>query len=79
MNNDTASFFQTPIGESDPLVASALQGEKQRQQTQMEMIASENIVSRAVLDALGHEITNKTLEGYPTKRFHGGGEFCGHH
>lgn len=49
--------------------------EKTRQQDQIELIASENIVSRAVLDALGHEMTNKTLEGYPGKRFHGGGKF----
>ncbi len=61
--------------DSDPLVAEALANEKHRQQTQIELIASENIVSRAVLEALGHEMTNKTLEGYPGKRFHGGGQF----
>ncbi len=61
--------------ENDPLVAQALADEKQRQQTQIELIASENIVSPAVREALGHEMTNKTLEGYPGKRFHGGGQF----
>ena len=65
----------TCLAESDPLVAEALAGEKRRQQEQIELIASENIVSWAVMEALGHEITNKTLEGYPGKRFHGGGEF----
>jgi len=61
--------------ESDPLIANALASEKQRQQDQIELIASENIVSPAVRAALGHEMSNKTLEGYPGKRFHGGGEF----
>ena len=70
-----SDFFETPLLDSDPLVGDALQAELQRQQTQIELIASENIVSRAVLDALGHPITNKTLEGYPGNRFHGGGEF----
>ncbi|MEP1208827.1 MAG: serine hydroxymethyltransferase [Rhizobiaceae bacterium] len=60
---------------SDPLIAKALTGEKQRQQDQIELIASENIVSRRVLEALGHEINNKTLEGYPGHRFHGGGQY----
>ena len=59
----------------DPLIATALADEKARQQSQIELIASENIVSRAVLEALGHEMTNKTLEGYPGNRFHGGGQF----
>ncbi|NNE22399.1 MAG: serine hydroxymethyltransferase [Rhizobiales bacterium] len=59
----------------DPLIANALASEKQRQQDQIELIASENIVSPAVRAALGHEMSNKTLEGYPGKRFHGGGEF----
>jgi len=59
----------------DPLIAQALADEQDRQKNQIELIASENIVSRAVLDALGHEMTNKTLEGYPGNRFHGGGRF----
>jgi glycine hydroxymethyltransferase len=70
---ESMKHFKAPLAESDPLIAEALGDEKTRQQTQIELIASENIVSRAVLDALGHEITNKTLEGYPGQRFHGGG------
>jgi glycine hydroxymethyltransferase len=66
--------FNSPISEVDPLIANALSHEAQRQRDQIELIASENIVSRAVLDALGHVVTNKTLEGYPGHRFHGGGE-----
>lgn len=66
--------FTNSITQTDPVVAKALQGESRRQQDQIELIASENIVSRAVLDALGHEMTNKTLEGYPGARFHGGGQ-----
>ena len=61
--------------ESDPIIATALVDEKNRQQHQIELIASENIVSQGVLEALGHEMTNKTLEGYPGNRFHGGGQF----
>lgn len=67
--------FAAPVAQSDPLIAAALRDERGRQQRQIELIASENIVSRAVLDALGHEMTNKTLEGYPGNRFHGGGRF----
>ena len=67
--------MNTDLATSDPLIAEALANEKLRQQTQIELIASENIVSPAVRHALGHEMTNKTLEGYPGKRFHGGGEF----
>jgi glycine hydroxymethyltransferase len=69
-----AEFFSRPIGEADGLVAAALDAETERQSGQIELIASENLVSRAVLDAMGHIIANKTLEGYPGNRFHGGGE-----
>ena len=68
--------FNAPLHSRDPLVARALEREKHRQQSQIELIASENTVSRAVLDALGSEITNKTVEGYPGGRFHGGAEFA---
>ena len=68
--------FEAHLTETDPLIAAALSDEKIRQQHEIELIASENIVSRAVLDALGHEMTNKTLEGYPGARFHGGGRFA---
>ena len=70
-----SDFFSGQLSQNDTLISDALDGELDRQQNQIELIASENIVSRAVLDALGHVITNKTLEGYPGKRFHGGGEF----
>ena len=70
-----SEFFQKGVAFTDPLIGDALAGELHRQQTQIELIASENIVSQAVLDALAHPITNKTLEGYPGHRFHGGGEF----
>jgi len=75
MTVHTKNHFNASVAERDPLIAQALDGERKRQQSQIELIASENIVSRAVLDALGHEMTNKTLEGYPGNRFHGGGEF----
>ena len=67
-------FLRSAV-QADPLIAQALADEQDRQKNQIELIASENIVSRAVLDALGHEMTNKTLEGYPGNRFHGGGRF----
>ncbi len=70
----SAEFFSAPIGATDPVVAEALDAETVRQAGQIELIASENLVSRAVLDAMGHIIANKTLEGYPGNRFHGGGE-----
>jgi len=70
-----AAHCDLRLSDSDPLVSEALAGEKRRQQSSIELIASENIVSRAVLEALGHEMTNKTLEGYPGNRFHGGGQF----
>jgi len=70
-----SDFFHDGVAVTDPLVSDALENELHRQQTQIELIASENIVSRAVLDALAHPITNKTLEGYPGSRFHGGGAF----
>ena len=63
------------LSATDPLIANALADEVVRQQSHIELTASENIVSRAVLDALGHGMTNKTLEGYPGARFHGGGRY----
>lgn len=75
MTEQTLAYFNARVHERDPLIALALDNERKRQQDQIELIASENIVSRAVLDALGHEMTNKTLEGYPGNRFHGGGQF----
>ena len=70
-----STHFDSGITAVDPLVAKALEQENQRQADQIELIASENIVSRAVLETLGHAMTNKTLEGYPGNRFHGGGQY----
>jgi glycine hydroxymethyltransferase len=70
-----AGHFHRAIESSDPDLAEVLINESRRQQNQIELIASENLVSRAVLDALGSRLTNKTVEGYPGKRFHGGAEF----
>ena len=69
-------FFQAALAQSDPNIAQALQGELKRQQEQIELIASENIVSRAVLEAQGSHFTNKYAEGYPGKRYYGGCEFA---
>ena len=62
------------LADTDPAVGEALDAELCRQASQIELIASENVMSAAVREALGHPIGNKTLEGYPGKRFHGGGE-----
>ncbi len=67
-------FFSEPLADSDPELDAAIQGELKRQQDQIELIASENIVSRAVLDAQGGVMTNKYAEGYPGRRYYGG---CG--
>src|SRR3954452_11368841 len=71
----SASPFSTPLAAADPEVAAAIDGELRRQQSQIELIASENIVSRAVLDAQGSVLTNKYAEGYPGRRYYGGCEF----
>lgn len=72
----TTAFFRTHLATRDPLIFDALEAEKKRQQGQIELIASENSVSLASLDALGSVITNKTVEGYPGNRFHGGADFA---
>ncbi len=69
---DTADFFGKGVGQTDPDVAAVLGGELKRQQDQIELIASENIVSKAVLEAQGSVLTNKYAEGYPGKRYYGG-------
>ncbi|MDN6813165.1 MAG: serine hydroxymethyltransferase, partial [Corynebacterium variabile] len=63
-----------PLGELDPEVASAIAGELSRQRDTLEMIASENFVPRAVLQAQGSVLTNKYAEGYPGRRYYGGCE-----
>ena len=67
-------FFDASLGDVDTEVEAALRGELMRQQDQIELIASENIVSRAVLEASGSVLTNKYAEGYPGRRYYGG---CG--
>lgn len=69
-----SSFWQDHVASVDPELAAALSGELKRQQNQIELIASENIVSRAVLEAQGSVLTNKYAEGYPDKRYYGGCE-----
>jgi glycine hydroxymethyltransferase len=67
--------FQTaPLGDVDPEIAAVLDGELRRQQGTLEMIASENFVPQAVLDAAGSVLTNKYAEGYPGRRYYGGCE-----
>jgi glycine hydroxymethyltransferase len=66
------AFFHRPLSESDPAVMAAAGAELARQRDQIEMIASENIVSQAVLQAQGSVLTNKYAEGYPGKRYYGG-------
>ena len=70
-----SGFFSAPIAESDPELTIAMRGELSRQQDQIELIASENIVSQAVLEASGSILTNKYAEGYPGRRYYGGCEF----
>src|ERR1051326_3743822 len=64
-----------PIERSDPEVWQAIQGERKRQQDGLEMIASENFTSPAVMAAQGSVLTNKYAEGYPGRRYYGGCEF----
>jgi glycine hydroxymethyltransferase len=68
-------FFSATLGESDPEIADAIGLELGRQRDEIELIASENIVSRAVLEAQGSVLTNKYAEGLPGKRYYGGCEF----
>ena len=67
-------FFGATLAQSDPDLAAAIGRERARQQDQIELIASENIVSRAVLEAQGSVLTNKYAEGYPGRRYYGGCE-----
>ena len=68
-------YFERPLAEVDPEVAEAIAHELERQQRTLEMIASENFVPQAVLEAQGSVLTNKYAEGYPGKRYYGGCEF----
>ncbi len=70
-----ADFFDRPLAEVDPEIAEALGRELERQQSTLEMIASENFVPQAVLEAQGSVLTNKYAEGYPGRRYYGGCEW----
>ena len=69
------SFFSASLADADPEIARAVELELGRQRDEIELIASENIVSRAVLEAQGSVMTNKYAEGYPGKRYYGGCQF----
>ncbi|MBS3651406.1 serine hydroxymethyltransferase [Pseudaminobacter sp. 19-2017] len=71
----TDSFFSATLADTDPEVFDSIRDELGRQRHEIELIASENIVSRAVLDAQGSVMTNKYAEGYPGKRYYGGCQF----
>ncbi len=75
MNELSPDYFNRPLAEVDPEIADALNGELVRQQSTLEMIASENFVPRAVLECQGSVLTNKYAEGYPGRRYYGGCEW----
>src|ERR671939_2202886 len=67
--------LNAPLAEVDPVISRAIENEVARQAGGLELIASENFVSEAVLEAMGSVFTNKYAEGYPGKRYYGGCEF----
>ena len=69
-------FWGDDLATADPEIAAAIRNELERQRTRIELIASENITSRAVLEATGSVFTNKYAEGYPGKRYYGGCEYA---
>ncbi|MBP0580235.1 serine hydroxymethyltransferase [Labrys sp. LIt4] len=71
-STDTGHFFHDSLAKADPAVSGAIGRELHRQREEIELIASENIVSRAVLEAQGSVLTNKYAEGYPGRRYYGG-------
>jgi glycine hydroxymethyltransferase len=75
-NDVPAGFFSADLAEADPQVFDAIAKELKRQRDKIELIASENIVSKAVLEAQGSIFTNKYAEGYPGKRYYGGCEYA---
>ena len=72
---DVEALFSASLRETDPEIADAIGLELGRQRDEIELIASENIVSRAVLEAQGSVLTNKYAEGYPGRRYYGGCQF----
>ncbi|MEM7695197.1 MAG: serine hydroxymethyltransferase [Pseudomonadota bacterium] len=73
--DDVTAFGGPDLGAADPEIADAIAKELERQQHEVELIASENIVSRAVMEAQGSVMTNKYAEGYPGRRYYGGCQF----
>src|ERR671929_127216 len=71
-----SDLLNAPLSEVDPLIGRAVEDEVRRQANGLELIASENFVSEAVLEAMGSVFTNKYAEGYPGKRYYGGCEFA---
>ena len=75
MSPNTTEFFTRSLADTDPAIADATAKELNRQRTEIELIASENIVSAAVMEAQGGVMTNKYAEGYPGRRYYGGCEY----
>jgi glycine hydroxymethyltransferase len=73
-NNQTITLDSRPLSEVDPQIHQAIEQERQRQQTHIELIASENFTLPAIIEATGSVLTNKYAEGYPAKRYYGGCE-----
>src|SRR5256884_48631 len=71
-----SNWMSQPLSGTDPQIAAALENEARRQHEGLELIASENFVSEAVLEAMGSVFTNKYAEGYPGKRYYGGCEYA---
>src|SRR5262245_22916370 len=69
------AFFSATLAEADPQIAEVVRNELGRERDELELIASENIVSRAVLETQGSVLTNKSAEGYPGRRYYGGCQF----
>src|ERR1700677_4825573 len=76
MTDRARNTFALPLAQADPEVAAAIDHEVLRQHEGLEMIASENFVSEAVLEAAGSVFTNKYAEGYPGRRYYGGCEYA---
>ena len=75
MSELSPDYFTKPVAEVDPEIAEVLASEAARQESTLEMIASENFVPQAILDCQGSVLTNKYAEGYPGRRYYGGCEF----
>src|SRR5256714_11929635 len=70
-----ADYFSRPLADVDPEIAQVLEDELHRQETTLEMIASENFVPQSILECQGSVLTNKYAEGYPGRRYYGGCEY----